>query len=384
MTRQMLTCQRDAFSLPRGEHYLNCAYMSPLPRAVEEAGIAGLLRKRNPASITPDSFFTDADRARAAFGKLVNAAPQRIALVPAVSYGMAVVARNTVLRPGQNVVVTAEQFPSNVHVWRSLCEESGAELRVAAPPGGPGRGAAWNEAILESIDGDTALVALPHVHWTDGTLFDLEAVGARAREIGAALVVDGTQSVGALPFDVDRVQPDALVCAAYKWLLGPYSLGVMYLGDRYASGRPLEETWLGRAGSEDFRALVDYRDEYQPGAARFDVGERSNFALLPMLIAAIELLLQWDPAAIQEYCQRLTESLVVDARDSGFGIEEEGRRAAHLFGIRTPPHLDLAGIQQRLVERRVFASLRGSALRISPHLYNDEDDLSALRSALLG
>ena len=380
----MLTCQRDAFSLSPDRHYLNCAYMSPLPREVEEAGIAGVRRKRDPSVITPRDFFTDADRARALFGRLVGAEAERTAIIPAVSYGMALVARNTPLGAGQNVVVAHEQFPSNVHVWRSACSSAGAELRTVHPPASGARAAGWNEALLRAIDDATGVVALPHVHWTDGTLFDLEAIGRRAREVGAALVIDGTQSVGALPFDAGAVRPDALVCAAYKWLLGPYSIGVAYLGPRFDSGVPLEETWLGRAGSEDFRALVDYRDEYQPGAARFDVGQRSNFALLPMLNAALELLLRWEPRRIQEYCRQLTKDLIGDSRDAGFQVEDEEWRASHLFGLRPPPETDLTDLQRRLDEHGVVASLRGSALRVSPHVYNDASDIAALRSALLG
>lgn len=380
----MLTCQREAFSLPREQHYLNCAYMSPLPLEVEVAGIAGVRRKRNPALITPGDFFHEADRARTLFGTLVGAEADRMAIIPAVSYGMALVARNTALAAGQNVVVAHEQFPSNVHVWRAACREHGAELRTVRPPESPERGAGWNEALLEAIDGDTAAVALPHVHWTDGTRFDLEAIGARARQMGASLVIDGTQSVGALPFDVAAIRPDALVCAAYKWLLGPYSIGIAYLGPRFDSARPLEETWLGRAGSEDFRALVDYQDEYQPGAARFDVGERSNFTLLPMLTAALQLLLRWDPRRIQAYCRELTAQLIGDAREAGFQVEDEEWRASHIFGLRPPAGTDLPDLQRRLAEHRVVASLRGSALRVSPHLYNDESDIAALRAAVLG
>jgi selenocysteine lyase/cysteine desulfurase len=380
----MLTCQRDAFSLPGKQHYLNCAYMSPLPLEVEVAGIAGIRRKRNPALITPGDFFHEADEARTLFGRLIGGAADRMAIIPAVSYGMALVARNTPVHRAQNVVVAHEQFPSNVHVWRGACREAGAELRTVRPPDSPGRGAGWNQALLEAIDADTAVVALPHVHWTDGTRFDLEAIGVRAREMGAALVVDGTQSVGALPFDVGSVRPDALVCAAYKWLLGPYSIGIAYFGPRFDSAMPLEETWLGRAGSEDFRALVDYRDDYQNGAARLDVGQRSNFALLPMLLAALRLLLRWDPRGIQDYCRELTTELIADCRQAGFQVEDDEWRASHLFGLRPPPGSDLPELQRRLVEHDVVASLRGSALRISPHLYNDESDIAALRAAILG
>lgn len=382
----MLTCQRDLVHLPEGLHYLNCAYMGPLLKSVEEAGIAAVRRRRDPTSITAADFFTDADRARALFGRLVNAPADRVSLVPSVSYAMATVARNARLQRGTNVVVARGQFPSNVYAWRRMVDEvetEDAELRVVDPPEQPeGRGKEWNERILEAIDEGTALVALGNVHWADGTRFGLEAIAGRAREVGALLVVDGTQSVGAMPFDVAAVRPDVLVCAGYKWLLGPYSLGLAYFGERFDRAAPLEETWLGRRGSEDFTRLVDYVDEYQPGGARFDVGERSNFTLMPMLIAALEQILAWGPANVQDYCRELTAELVGAARELGCVIEDEPWRGAHLFGIRTPPRIDAARLQRELAARRVSVSLRGDAVRVAPNVYNTPDDVAALIEAL--
>ncbi|HEX8903909.1 MAG TPA: aminotransferase class V-fold PLP-dependent enzyme, partial [Longimicrobiaceae bacterium] len=307
----MLSCQRELFYLPEGLHYLNCAYLGPLLKTVEEAGITAVRRRRDPAAITPDAWFTDSDRARGLFGRLVGCDRQRVSLVPAVSYAIATAAKNVRLRAGQNVVVARGQFPSNVYGWRRLCAEAGASLRTIDPPDAvAGRGEGWNARLLEAVDGDTALVALGNVHWADGTRFDLERIGRRAREVGALLVVDGTQSVGAMPFDLAAIQPDVLVCAGYKWLLGPYGLGAAYFGERCDGWAPLEETWLGRLGSEDFTRLVDYADEYQPGAARFDVGERSNFTLMPMLIAALEQVLAWGSVNVQDYCRELTRGLL--------------------------------------------------------------------------
>ena len=380
----MLSCQKHEFSLPPGLHYLNCAYMSPLPQRVEAAGIAGVRRKRVPSAITPEDFFAGADQVRALFAGMVNVADAgRIAIVPAVSYGLAAVARNTPIGGGRNVVVSREQFPSNVHVWRSACRRGGGEVRVIGPPvDGPGRGEAWNEALVDAIDGNTAVVALPVLHWTDGTRFDLERIGERAREVGAALVVDGTQSVGALPFDVEQIRPDALVCAGYKWLLGPYSLGVAYLGPRFDAGEPLEETWTGRAGSEDFRALVQYREEYRPLAARYDVGEPSNFALMPMLEAGLGLVLEWGVANIQDYCASLSGPLAEGARALGFTVEDPAWRGAHLLGLRLPAGADVAALARSLQQRDVAVSVRGNSLRVAPHVYNDESDVQALLDAL--
>jgi selenocysteine lyase/cysteine desulfurase len=188
--------------------------------------------------------------------------------------------------------------------------------------------------------------------------------------------------VGALPFDVPSLKPDALIVAGYKWLMGPYSIGLGYFGPRYANGAPLEETWIAREGSEDFRGLVDYRDGYQPGAVRFDVGERSNFILLPMLLAALRLILSWRPERVQGYTAALNRDLLEEARELGYSVEEASYRVGHIFGIRMPRTVEMDTLKAALQREKVSASLRGSALRVSPHVYNDEDDVSALRRAL--
>ena len=378
----MADCRRTDFSLPHGTHYLNCAYMGPLSRRTQEAGAAAVLRKADPSGIAPGDFFAESDRARTLFAALVNGVAADVAIVPAVSYAMAIVKRNLDFHGG-NVVVAAEQFPSNVYAWRQLCRRTGATLRTVAPPAsGEGRGAAWNEALLDAIDAGTRLAALPHVHWTDGTRFDLERIGERARQVGAALVVDGTQSIGALPFDVARVQPDFVACAAYKWLLGPYGIGFAWVGERFAAGEPIEQTWIGRAGSENFGGLVDYRDEYQQGAVRYDVGERSNFILLPMAITALEQVLEWSGGDIQAYCAELLAGALAGAAALGFGVEQHAWRAAHLVGLRAPAGVSLDRLDAELRRARVYASLRGSALRIAPNLYNDAADAAALLSVL--
>ncbi|MEX0747512.1 MAG: aminotransferase class V-fold PLP-dependent enzyme, partial [Rhodothermales bacterium] len=325
----MLDCRKEEFYLPADFHFLNCAYLSPQSRRVEAAGQAALQRKRNPADIRPKDFFTESDHVRRLFAELIGAKPSSIALVPSVSYGLASIAKNLPVGRNQKIVLLNEQFPSNVYTWRRLAGRHGAKIVTVEPPE-KNRARGWNERILNAIDRETAIVALPNVHWTDGTLFDLEAIGERARSVGAALVVDGTQSVGALPFHVERVRPDALVCAGYKWLFGPYSTALAYIDERHHNGVPLEENWITRRRSEEFSRLVDYEDQYQPGAVRFDVGERSNFALLPMLAAALDQIQEWGPEEIQKYCRALTSGLIEEARTMGYEIEDESGRASHL------------------------------------------------------
>jgi selenocysteine lyase/cysteine desulfurase len=370
------------FSLPSDYHYLNCAYMTPLSRRVQAAGEAAIRRGALPPEIQTEDFFAGCDRVRELFACLVNASdPQRVAIVPSVSYGLSAVARNTPVERGQNVVTVHHQFPSNVHTWRRTCDSAGAELRVVRPPvDGPDRARAWNDAILEAIDGDTAAVAQGVVHWTDGTPFEMETIASRAREVGAAFVLDATQAVGAMPFDLQRVQPDALICAAYKWLTGPYSIGAAYFGPRYDDGTPLEETWMGRVGSEDFAGLVEQSELYRPGALRYDMGEAANFILIPMFIAALEQLLDWGVENIQAYCRGLTRGLIdeiVGERDP-----DAPEPVGHLFGLHVPAGVDPEALRERLSARKVFVSVRGDAIRVSPHIYNDASDIEALRAVL--
>jgi selenocysteine lyase/cysteine desulfurase len=375
-----------SFLIDPDVHYLNCAYMSPIPASVEEVGRLGVARKREPWGIQPDDFFTDVDAVKRRFASVLGARDHaQVAVLPSVSYGMAIVARNLPIRAGQNVVVAGEQFPSNVHPWRRVCAMHGGELRtVAAPPHATGRAVAWNDALLAAIDERTALLAIGHVHWADGTRFDLVRLAARAREVGAWVVIDGTQSVGALDLPFDLIRPDAVVCAAYKWLMGPYGLALGWFGEALQGGEPLEETWAGRQGSEDFGGLVAYTDAYGPGSVRFDMGQRANFVTLPMAIEALRLVQEWGTARIQAHAAALWAPALARLSEAGYAVEDPAWRGAHLVGVRPPEGTDLTAVMQRLASARVHVSLRGTAIRVSPHLYNTPRDMQALVEALTG
>ena len=377
---------RSLFSLSPGLHYLNCAYMAPASKRVADAGRRQIGRISVPSNLATADFFEPATHVRRLFARLVNAPdPDRVAIVPSVSYAMATVARNTPLAAGQTVVVVEEQFPSAVYTWRRACRQAGAALRTVAAPHTKGsRGEAWNGALLDAIDDRTAAVVLPPLHWTDGLRFDLDAIGERARAAGARLIVDGTQSVGAQPFDVTRTRPDALVCAGYKWLTGPYAIGVAWYGPAFDGGVPLEENWITRRGSDRFNELVNYRDDYQPGAIRYDVGERSNFVLLPMLETALEQVLEWGPETVAAHTRELTDDAVRQLRNLGCRVEDDHWRAGHLFGVRLPAGVDIPQLGRDFAARQVSVSLRGGAIRIAPHLYNDASDLDALIDVVAG
>ena len=355
--------------------------MSPLSKKVERAGITGIKRKRKPYQVYAEDFFTDCETLRILFSKVIgNAQPNRIAILPSVSYGISTVAKNLNNRPGE-ILIVDEQFPSNVYAWKELQHEK-VRLKVIARPDGIKTGKEWNSRILEGINRNTILVSIGNVHWADGTKFDLQAIREKTNEHNSLLVIDGTQSVGALPINVEKLQPDALICAGYKWLFGPYSIGLGYFGPRFDQGMPLEENWIGRLGSENFGGLINYEDQYQPGALRYDVGERSNFILVPMMVAALKQLLHWGVSDIEKYCKMLTQPLVSFLQEEGLEIEDTEYRSNHLLGLRLPGNLDVSRVQSRFKQNKVSVSLRGSSIRISPNVYNDSKDIERLMKSL--
>jgi selenocysteine lyase/cysteine desulfurase len=372
-----LGSKRDLFEIPEDIVYLNCAYMSPQLRPVREVGEKAISRKSRPWEITPDDFFEDAEEIRALFARLVGGDADGVAIIPSVSYGISVAAANVPVREGEKIVILEDQFPSNVYAWGGLAEQSGASLVTLPRP----EDLDWTRALLEEIDTDTAVVAVPNCHWTDGSLVDLASVGESAREAGAALVVDAIQSLGAHPFDVSEVRPDFLVAASYKWLFGPYGVGYMYVGEEYREGKPIEHNWINRRGSQDFSGLVDYQDAFQPGARRYDVGERSNFALLPMAAEALRQLIDWGVENVSETIGTLTD--LVEERAGALGIVTipKERRARHMIGLMLGPDApdDLA---TRLTTHNVYVSVRGPSVRVSPHLYNTESDVYQLFDVL--
>jgi selenocysteine lyase/cysteine desulfurase len=373
----MIPCQRELFDLPEDVAYLNCAYLSPLLKHAVAQGAAGIARKARPWTISAGDFFTDSERARSLFAELLGASVDDIALVPAASYGVAVAAANLPLREGRRILVLAEQFPSNVYAWRELARRRGGDVvTLQRPPDGD-----WSAAILARLDERVAITALPHCHWTDGGLVDLVSVAARCREVGSALVIDASQSLGALPLDLAAVRPDYLACAGYKWLLGPYSLSYLYVAPRWQDGQPIEHNWIARTGSENFAGLVDYQESYQPGARRFDVGERANFGLMPAGIAGLEQLLRWGQPAIIETLAARTADIVRRASALGLQALPAQLRAGHFLGLRFPGGAP-AGLPERLAMEHVHVSLRGDSLRVTPHLYNNDADVDRLFGVL--
>jgi len=369
--------QRHLFDIPDDVAYLNVATMGPLPLAASEAGQRGVARKLRPWTIPDTDFFQDTKKLRPLLAQLIGADETGIAFVPSVSYGLATAARNLPLAKGQKILLLADQFPSNVYTWREQARATGAVIETVSVTGN----ASLSDALIDAITPHIGLVACPHVRWTDGARIDLAAVGARCREVGAALVLDLTQSCGAMVFDVAAVRPDFVVAAGYKWLLGPYATGFLYAAPHRREGTPLEQNWITREGASDFSRLIDYTDAYAPGAERYDMGERSNFALLPALHASVQQILDWGVANIEATLAHQNRALAIALEKRGLATGPESGRGAHYLGALLPETAP-ADLTARLKAENIYVSKRGNRLRITPHLFTTEHDIARFLAAL--
>ena len=219
-------------------------------------------------------------RFRELFAGLIHTSAERIAVIPSASYGLMNAVRNIPSDQGDHILLVEDEFPSGYMAARRWANDRGKELKqVPRPEWGPGFGKEWNERLVNAINENTAAVLVSSVHWSYGTRMDLNLISEACQKCDAWLIVDGSQSVGVQEINVERLKLDALVTVSYKWLLGPYGLGMAYYGPRYDGGQAIEESWMHREGSENFSSLIPYGENYKQKAGRYSVGEVSKFCI---------------------------------------------------------------------------------------------------------
>lgn len=376
--------QKHLFDIPETISYLNTASLSPSFKSVEKAGITAILEKSRPYQIPSSDFFDPVTELKKKFAKLIGADDyNRVATVTSVSYGMSVVANNIILNEGDEIVLVEEQFPSNYYIWKRLADKYKAKIvTIKQPKAKTNCGQLWNEAILAAITDKTALVTIGNIHWANGIIYDLKAVRKKTNTHKALLIIDGSQSVGAMPFNVKEIQPDALVCAGYKWLFGPYGCAYAYYGAQFDHGIPIEENWANRLDSEFLSGLTNYQTEYKPLANRYTMGESGSFIYVKMQNEALKQISQFNPEDIQAYCHSISKAAITELKALGFNVTEDNQRAKHLFGIELPESFDVKLLKLELAAQNIYLSFRGNYIRVSCHLFNTAKDFSRLVNCL--
>ena len=380
------------FGKPDNVAYFNNSGKTPLPLSVQEAGQKSLQQEANPWS----SQSSCTDEIRASFSQIIHASCSDIAIVPSTGFAMTLVAHN-LHRIGKlkhkRVLIIQDEMSSEVYAW----QEVEVEFVIVPHPETEG---GWTEMILQMLQShqDIDVCCVPQVHWSDGSYIDLKLIGHYCDKHDITFVVDGTQSVGVMHFDVKEIKCHVLACSVHKWLLGPHGMSLMYIHpDYHDTWLPLDQHERSRSVFQDevYDAIENnigssgYPDAFVSGAVRCDSGGKNNPILQPMISEGLRIVKSLDLDAAQAYLKGITDQVLKGAEKFGFGVQP-GPRAGHIIGLRPKsPELvafltpvKMVEVKNKLWEKDIFLAVRCGAFRISPYLNTTNDDVKRLLDAL--
>ena len=356
--------------------YLNCAYQGVFPLTAVARAYQAIELKCHPERMEAAEYFDLPYRVRHHLAAIIASDDKEIGLTSGATQGIGVVASGLDLGPGDEVIVAAGNFPSNLFTWLHM-RRKGVRVRILRSDEKP----LSLDDVASSFTSDTKLLALDWVNYSNGRRINLAEMGALARERGALFVVDGTQGVGALELNVHELPVDVMAVAAYKWLLGPYGTGFVYVRDELLNRLDLKVVnWLSVDGADDFDALpVD--DFKLPAAARiFDVPETGNFLNLSALEASLEFVRGAGVDTVRRHGSSLLDIAGEGLKSRGYRLAEDDRslHPSPILSFQSGSSEATDSLFEKLKAGHVEVSLRHHWIRISPYLYNDSDDIERL------
>ena len=364
------TTYRHEFPACANRAYLNCAAVAPGSTRVRAAINAWLDDHVAHGSIASSAWWERAAEVRARTAKLVGAAPEEIAFVRSTSHGLAMVAEGLDWRSGDEVAVaSALEYPSNVYAWKHLASRGVTvrELRVVD-------GAVTPEAVEEAIGPRTRLVAASSVQFASGHRTDVDAIGRICRDRDVLFVVDAIQQAGAFPIDVRASGIHAMAACSHKWMLGLLGIGFLYVDrDLLPDLRP---SLVGWHSVEDPFAFDGTRFDLRTDASRLEEAA-PTFPMVYGLGAAVDMLLEAGVAHTAAHITGLLDRAAGALEAIGCEVSPAPEHRAGILMIK-PPSADVDALAEACAERGIAVSVRRGRLRLSPHLYNNEDDIDAL------
>ncbi len=360
---------RDAFPACEGRTYLNCAAVAPGSTRVRAAINAWLDDHVAQGNMASGQWWTRAAEARARTAALIGASPEEVAFVRSTSHGLAMVAEGLDWRSGDEVAVaSAIEYPSNVYAWKHLADR-GVRLREIRAVDG----AVTPEAVEDAIGPRTRLVAVSSVQFASGHRTDVDAIGRLCRDRDVLFVVDAIQQAGAFPIDVKASGIHAMAACSHKWMLGLLGIGFLYVDrDLLAHLRPVLVGWHS---VEDPFAFDGTRFDLRSDASRLEEAAPS-FPLVYGLGAAVEMLLDAGVADVASHITGLLDRAANALEAIGCEVSPAPEHRAGILMIK--PAADVDALAEACAERNIAVSVRRGRLRLSPHLYNNEDDIDAL------
>ena len=351
--------------------YLNTATFGQMPRCASQAAARHFARRDELACSDFMKWFDDADRIRARIAEFIHCQTEDIAFIHNASAGLSLLLGGLDWHSGDRIVTLEHEFP-NHYYYPSHLGGSGVEF-VETP---------W-ERFWESLTPRTRLVAISTVNYSTGFRPPLEEISAVLRQRGILLYLDGTQSLGALRFDVSRNQPDLFAVDAYKWLLSPNGAGFMYvspeLRERLA---PAVIGWRSHQGWRNHENLHQGTPQFAASAEKYE-GGMLPFTLLYAMDAVIEMMQAIGPERIEKRVMELAGKTRDVLRVAGGVLPaDSGPHFDSQIVTARFPGREASAIARDLLSRKVLVAARHGNLRVSPHFYNDETDLVRLAEVL--
>jgi cysteine desulfurase / selenocysteine lyase len=361
--------------------WLNCAHQAPLPARARAEAEEAVRWKAEPWELTTERFSGVPRRLKAALGRLIGAPADDIILANSASYGLHLIAQGFPFAAGDEVLTMRGDFPSDILPWLGLAGQ-GVVTRQLMP-----RGRVLEpDEVAAAIGPRTRLLCLTWVHSLSGWTIDLDAVGRVCRERGVAFVVNVSQALGARPLDVASAPIDALLCAGWKWLLGPYATGFCWVRPELRARLACRQTyWLSMLTADDLgREQLDLSLRADAGAARWDVFGTANFFNFKPFAASVEMLLDCGIEAVGAHDDALVQRLIDGLDRTRFHLTSPEAGPARSTLVFVVPHARdrAATVHRALSAQRVHVAFRAGALRFSPHLYNNEADIDRALDAL--
>lgn len=357
--------------------YLNAASVAPIYRGAHDAIVDWQETLARFGTIEFDEAAEDAvfEGLREAGARLFRSSPEDIAIASSATEFLASLAWGIAPAAGTNVVGTDVAFPSTVYPWARVCRHTGAELRLVRGANG------WvdPDELVAAIDDRTAVVCVSHVEYASGQMYDLGRLGEAAHARGALLVVDATQSAGAVPLDPAAAGVDALVTAGYKWLCGPFGAALLYVAP--ALREDLEPGLVGWRSHREIWDLAADRLELSPSARRFEFSTMA-YGCAVGLTRSIEFLVDLGVDRIHGYDRALARILRDGLAERGARLRPPDDREGTAIVSAEFPGRDPGRIAAGLNAASVVVSGRGGRVRFSPHLYNSVEDLESALDVL--
>ncbi|HXZ41038.1 MAG TPA: aminotransferase class V-fold PLP-dependent enzyme [Terriglobales bacterium] len=358
--------------------YLNTAAHTVMPRVSIRAVEESLEAKKFPHRVDDSLWFEAPVRIRTSLAKMIGAEPEEIAVTTGASTGAAAVAHGLQWKPGDEIITAQGEFPLHYSTWKPMEEREGVRLTVVTPRGQ----FITVDDLIDALTPRTRIVSVSLVRYDDGALLDAARLSAACHSQGTVLLLDVSQACGALPMSVKDLGADFMVCAGYKWLLSCYGTGFFWVKNEHLDTlRPGPFYWTGQ-NTDSFSELNFVDPKPSRNAKRWDAAEWAthyNFNLSAMA-ESVDFVLRAGPELVAEHNRRLIELMfrrLPDDRCAPASPLDAARRGPFgCFTARKPEKT--VELYRKLRRENIIVSVREGKIRVSPHLFNCEQDMDRL------